>query len=718
MEKSSSTVSNSSVASFTPPVEWELQERTPMNQVEFDKRFGYVRPEEGSPLLTASKRYFGKFILPFSSPTLFWKTTIGFVPILQWLPRYRIKENLLNDVVGGFMVGIMHVPQGIAYAVLAGVHPVVGLYTSFFPVITYMLFGTSRHASIGSFAVVALMTGQTVHRVSTPTDVNITHTIGTSAGSRYEPEEVASALTLTIGITQIVIGTAGLDFVTTYFSEQLVAGFTTGASVHVFVTQLKDITGIYGTPRRTGVGNAILRASDVILEIHRINWTTAIVSAITILLLTTGKKIVNPIVRKRSPVPIPFELLAIMLGMTISGILSLETKYFVAVVGHIPTGLPFPSLPRVELLPALLRDAISISVVIMAVHISMAKLLAKKYQYPIDVKQEFFAAGFTSTISSFFPVFPSSCSLARTLVNASAGSKTQLFAAFSSLFIFVVVQFSGTWLKVLPMCILASIIIVALLDMFAKFQQLPGIWAISKIDCAIWIVAFLATACIDVMDGLAIAIAFALLTTVFRLQWPTWHILAHVKGTMEYRDVERYQQVDFVQGICIVRFDAPLLFTNVEQFRTMVYNVSKNWNSIACNFHATWDSGSEKEDASNQKRQSAPKRGRFLIIDCSGFVYVDMMGVNCLKEVYEDLLKKNIVVFFAAPKAPVRELFEAAGLYESVKKTNFYPTIHDAMFFAKQRRKEAALASMESSGSSDETALLSNDLSPQASRKY
>ncbi|ETN77801.1 STAS domain protein [Necator americanus] len=305
-----------------------------------------------------------------------------------------------------------------------------------------------------------------------------------------------------------------------------------------------------------------------------------------------------------------------------------------------------------------------------------------------------------------------------TCIGVEGVAVATLFAAFSSLFIFVVVQFSGTWLKVLPMCILASIIIVALLDMFAKFQQLPGIWAISKIDCAVWIVAFLATACIDVMDGLAIAIAFALLTTVFRLQTPTWHILAHVKGTMEYRDVERYQQVDFVQGICIVRFDAPLLFTNVEQFRTMVYNVSKNWNNIACNFHATWDSGSEKEDASNQKRQSAPKRGRFLIIDCSGFVYVDMMGVNCLKEVYEDLLKKNIGVFFAAPKAPVRELFEAAGLYESVKKTNFYPTIHDAMFFAKQRRKEAALASMESNGSSDETALLSNDLSPQASRKY
>ncbi|EYC39305.1 hypothetical protein Y032_0663g1304 [Ancylostoma ceylanicum] len=433
------------------PAEWEIQERVPMNQDEFDKRYEYTRPKQENLLVTAATKYLAKFTRPCSSCSSFSRAILAFLPILQWLPRYDIKENLLHDVIGGLMVGIMHVPQGIAYAILAGVHPVVGLYTSFFPVIAYMLFGTSRHASIGSFAVVALMTGQTVHRLSRPIVANATQTIGDPTEDQYEPVEIASALTLTIGLIQIIVGLVGLDFVTTYFSEQLVAGFTTGASVHVFVTQLKDITGIYGTPRRAGVGNAILRASDVIIEISRTNWTAAAVSAVTMLILITGKKIVNPIVQKRSPVPVPFELLVVIAGTIFSALLSLETKYHVAVVGHIPTGLPLPSVPRLTILPHLLRDAISIAVVIMAVHISMAKLLAKKYRYPIDTKQEFFAAGLTSTISSFFPVFPSSCSLARTLVNASAGTRTQLFAIFSSLFIFSVVQFSGSWLRTLPM---------------------------------------------------------------------------------------------------------------------------------------------------------------------------------------------------------------------------------------------------------------------------
>ncbi|VDO60673.1 unnamed protein product [Heligmosomoides polygyrus] len=185
-----------------------------------------------------------------------------------------------------------------------------------------------------------------------------------------------------------------------------------------------------------------------------------------------------------------------------------------------------------------------IAVVIMAVHISMAKLLAKKHSYSIDIKQEFFAAGFTSAISSFFPVFPCSCSLARTLVNSLAGTRTQV----CSFKVYVLredekyTRVSGTNLSeegivCLLQCILASIIIVALFDMFLKFKQLPKLWVISKIDLvglfkrfiafiktaeailqAIWVVAFAATAFADVIIGLLVSILFALLTTLMRQQ--------------------------------------------------------------------------------------------------------------------------------------------------------------------------------------------------------
>ncbi|KIH53142.1 STAS domain protein [Ancylostoma duodenale] len=180
---------------------------------------------------------------------------------------------------------------------------------------------------------------------------------------------------------------------------------------------------------------------------------------------------------------------------------------------------------------------------------------------------------------------------------------------------------------------------------------------------------------------------------------------------MEYKDVERYRHVNFVKGICIVRFDAPLLFTNVEHFRAMIENVSKHWNNVECNSPTTEESSAteDEEVVDKYRRPSCTRPRKFLIVDCSGFVYVDMMGVNCLKEIYEELIIRGIRVFFAAPKAPVRELFEAAGLYNSVKKSNFYPTVHDAMFFAQHRRSLATLAWMRSNESSYDTVVLSDD---------
>uniref|UniRef100_A0A0K0DAJ8 STAS domain-containing protein n=1 Tax=Angiostrongylus cantonensis TaxID=6313 RepID=A0A0K0DAJ8_ANGCA len=632
-------------------------------QAYFDEFFKCCDPELENKFVVMTTKLSSRFYRPCRSCNDFWVTLLSFFPVLHWLPKYNIYQNLLPDAVGGFMVGIMHVPQGIAYAILAGVHPAVGLYTSFFPVLAYMLFGTSRHASIGSFAIVALMTGETVYRL-------------TDAG---EAIEVATALTLTIGLIQIIVAILGLDFVTTYFSEQLVAGFTTGAAVHVFVTQLKGITGIYGTPRRFGFANAIL--------------------------VSFCSKSVLTQLLKYLPILIPFELLVVILGAIFSTLLNLNVDYEVAVVGHIPTGVPLPSLPRLTLVPQLLKDAISIFVVIMAVHISMAKLLAKTYKYTIDTKQEFFAAGFTSVIASFFPVFPSSCSLARTLVNASAGTKTQaltfsqhslpinlfllrwpfqLFAVFSSLFVFFVIQFGGSWLRTLPMCILASIIVVAVFDMFSKFGQLPKLWKISKIDWAIWVVAFLATSCIDVMDGLTIAIIFALLTTVFRQQWPSWQILGRLKGTTEYRDIKRYQEVHFIKDVCIVRFDAPLLFTNVERFREMIDIVTSDL------LRVDYDSPSSNESSSYLIAISLPERDetlkhhsseKCLVIDCSAIVYIDMMGVNCMKEVYSNLREKSIHVFFASTRVLLS--FE---LHSTVSKDNFFPTINDAVFFANHRR--------------------------------
>ncbi|KHJ80231.1 STAS domain protein [Oesophagostomum dentatum] len=272
----------------------------------------------------------------------------------------------------------------------------------------------------------------------------------------------------------------------------------------------------------------------------------------------------------------------------------------------------------------------------------------------------------------------------------------KLNAIFSSIFILIIVQFSGSWLQPLPMCVLASIIVVALSGMFEKFVHLPRLWILSKIDFSIWVVSFVATVGIDVMEGLAIAILYALFTTVVREQWPKWHILGNISGTNDFRDMERYKHIYFFNSVCVLRFDSPLLFTNVERFRKIVDKLANDWNGMKCcgKIDKSQLLGEPSEKSETVSDSSAPMK-RYLIIDCSGFAYVDVMGVNGLKEIYEEMRSRNIKVSFAAAKAPVRELFDASGLYKAVAKTNFYPTIYDAVSFAQRDQTKANEANVE-----------------------
>uniref|UniRef100_A0A914WG98 SLC26A/SulP transporter domain-containing protein n=1 Tax=Plectus sambesii TaxID=2011161 RepID=A0A914WG98_9BILA len=175
----------------------------------------------------------------------------GFLPILEWLPNYHWRNNLFHDIIGGLTVGIMHVPQGMAYASLASLDPVYGLYSSFFACFFYMFFGTSRHISIGVFAVASLMVGSVRLRLipDITDDQLITEafngtTMSTEIDASITPIQLTTALTLTVGIIQIAMGALRLDFLTAYMSDQLLAGFTTGAACHVFVAQLNKIIGV------------------------------------------------------------------------------------------------------------------------------------------------------------------------------------------------------------------------------------------------------------------------------------------------------------------------------------------------------------------------------------------------------------------------------------------------------------------------------------------
>ncbi|EFO14882.1 hypothetical protein LOAG_13633 [Loa loa] len=260
--------------------------------------------------------------------------------------------------------------------------------------------------------------------------------------------------------------------------------------------------------------------------------------------------------------------------------MNFHTYHGVPIVGKIPTTLPKPRLPRFDIVADCFPYAIGIAAVTVAIHISMAKMLAKRMKYDLDAKQELYALGFTTVLSSFFPIYPVATALARTMVSVEVGTRTQFSAVSSCLLLLAVILVLGPLLNALPMCILAVIILMSLRSMFQKFTELPKIWPVSKIDFLIWLVAFVTTVAFDVMIGLIISVLFALMTLIFRSQWPRWERLVQLSASKPYFDnPKRYIAEANNPNIRLYRFESPLLFNNVERFKLSIYNAIKDWDS-------------------------------------------------------------------------------------------------------------------------------------------
>nr|XP_013799766.1 PREDICTED: prestin isoform X7 [Apteryx mantelli mantelli] len=408
----------------------------------------------------------------------------SFLPILKWLPRYPVKEYLLGDIISGISTGVMQLPQGLAYALLAAVPPVFGLYSSFYPVFLYTFFGTSKHISIGTFAVISMMVGGVAVRVVpdevVSVDLNSTNVTDLFAARDAERVQVAVTLALLSGIIQLCLGLLRFGFVAIYLTEPLVRGFTTAAAVHVFTSQLKYLLGVK-TNRYSGPLSVIYSIAAVISEITTTNIASLIVGLTCIVMLLIGKEI-NLRFKKQLPVPIPMEIIVVIIGTGVSAGMNLTDSYGVDVVGNIPQGLRAPKVPEIQLIPTIFVDAVAIAIVGFSMAVSMAKIFALKHGYTIDGNQELIALGICNSVGSFFQSFTITCSMSRSLVQESTGGKTQIAGTLSSIMVLLVIVAIGYLFEPLPQTVLAAIVMVNLKGMFKQFGDIAHFWRISKIE--------------------------------------------------------------------------------------------------------------------------------------------------------------------------------------------------------------------------------------------
>ncbi|KAJ0057433.1 hypothetical protein NL108_006122 [Boleophthalmus pectinirostris] len=469
-------------------------------------------------------------------------TLTGFFPVVRWLPKYKLKEYIWGDIMSGLIVGIILVPQAIAYCLLAGVDPIYGLYTSFYANIIYFLMGTSRHVSVGIFSLMSLMVGQVVDRevfqagfdtsedskisklnlLNGTLDINMTTKTIELFGVEFEKESyaimVATTLTCLAGIYQVLMAVFRLGFVSVYLSAPMLDGFATGASFTILTVQAKYLLGLK-IPRHQGPGVVVVTWFNIFANIHKTNFCDLITSAICIFILVAGKELQDRY-KDRLKMPLPTELVVVAAATLASHFGDLNSKYGSSVSGHIPTGFIPPKAPSLEIMPQIALDAIPLAVISFAFTVSLSEMMAKKHCYTVRPNQEMLAIGFCNIIPSFFHSFTTSAALAKTMVKDSTGCQTQVSSLISALVVLLVLLFFAPFFYSLQKCVLASIIIVSLRGALRKFKDVPAKWRASREDAVVWLVAMAATALISVELGLLVGIVFSMTVVIYKTQKP------------------------------------------------------------------------------------------------------------------------------------------------------------------------------------------------------
>ncbi|TSX03300.1 Sulfate anion transporter 1 [Bagarius yarrelli] len=598
------------------------------------------------------------------------RTLTDFFPVVKWLPKYKIKEYVCGDVMSGLIVGIILVPQAIAYCLLAGLEPVYGLYTSFFANIIYFFLGTSRHVSVGIFSLMSLMVGQVVDRevylagfdlsedskhksldagwngteAHQGTAFNLTMvSFNIECGKECYAISIATVLTFLAGLYQVLMAVFRLGFVSVYLSTPMLDGFATGASCTILTVQAKYLAGLK-IPRHQGYGTVVVTWINIFKNIHKANFCDMITSAICIAVLLAGKEIQDRF-KNRLKIPLPTELVVVALATSISHFADLNSQYNSSISGAIPTGFIPPKVPNFELIPRVAIDAIPLAVISFAFTVSLSEMFAKKNGYTVRPNQEMLAIGFCNIIPSFFHCFTTSAALAKTMVKDSTGCRTQLSSVVSAFVVLLVLLFLAPFFYSLQKCVLACIIIVSLRGALRKFRDLPRLWRLSKIDAIVWMVTMCSSALISIEIGLVIGVVFSMLCVLARTQHPKASLLGQIENTTYYEDMDDYDNLVIIPKVRIFRFLAPLYYANKDFFLKSLFKAV----GLEPFLEKSRQKKMEKKAKSRNAKQINKENGdvslslvasavdlHTIILDCSCISFIDTTGVNTLKGVIKE----------------------------------------------------------------------------------
>ncbi len=545
-----------------------------------------------------------------------------FVPIAAWLPDYQ-RAWLLTDLMAGLAVWAMTIPQAMAYASIAGVPAVYGLYTVPLAMIVYVIFGTSRTLSMGPESALAILSAATVGAL-------------VAQGSE-EYLAYTFALALIVGVLFVIFGLLRLGWVANFMANPVLKGFLQGLALVIIVGQVPTL---FGMP--AGSGNFFQQLGALIIQLPQANPATTIIGLASLALLLALKRFVPKA---------PGALITVVLAILATIAFGL-TAYGVAVVGTVEAGLPPLGFPDVSLqdLALLVPGALAIVLVGYAQSYGMAKTAAETTGGDVDSNQEMIAYGLANAVSGLSSGFVAGGSLSRTSTILGAGGRTQVSSLVNAGLTILTLVLLVPLFQNLPSATLSAIVIVAMSGLIIPgyFRRLYGF---SRAEFGYSVAAFLGELILGILPGVLVGVVLSVLVIIRRVTRPGTAVIGRMPDEESYRNVTLYPEAQTVPGLLIFRFDSALFFSNAEFF--------------------------EKEVLQDVAAAKDPVQR--VLVDGEALNDIDTTGVEQLVKLHSDLERDGIELTFAEVRDPVRDMLRRTGAEADIGTDNFYGSVDEGV---------------------------------------
>jgi SulP family sulfate permease len=542
----------------------------------------------------------------------------------HWVSHYR-REHLSDDLIAGLIVTVLVIPQSLAYALLAGLPPQVGLYASIFPVIAYALLGSSMTQAVGPVAITAIMTFAVLSPLAAP-------------GS---PQYLMLAATLSLfsGVLVLIFGALRLGFLSQLLSRPVISGFISGSAVLIVLSQIKFLLGI--SPQGSNSWQVLISLFENFSQTNRV---TLAIGVTSLVLLFAAKRWLAGaltgagIPKRRAEFAVRLTPLAVLVAATgVVIALELDVKRGVAVVGAVKEGLASFTffMPDPQMLELLVGPALILALIGMVQNITMAQALAIRRREKVDSNRELVGLGAANITAAFYGGMPVGGGLSRSAVNTAAGAQSPLASIVSALSMLAIVALGTHWLAKLPLAVLAASIVVAAISM-VDVQAFKQAWAYDRADALALLGTALGVLALGIQLGIAVGIGLSLAALLLRASTPHIAVIGRIHGTEHFRNVERHG-VETLPGVLFLRIDESLFFGNL----------------------------SAVEARLTLELEKAPDTHDLVLI-MSAVNRIDTTAMEVLTDLNRELAEHGVRLHLAEVKGPVQDRLEKSPLWPAL----------------------------------------------------